>query len=58
MGRYRRELTHSDQELAKLADEARKLRQEIQSMVKYRRRSDVRRQSPGTSLLKSKKTRD
>lgn len=55
--RYRRELTHSDQQLAKLADEARKLRQEIQSMVKHRRRSDVRSQSPDLSLLKSKKPR-
>jgi hypothetical protein len=40
--RYQREPTQREQEFARLADDARKLRQEIQSMVRNRRRSDVR----------------
>jgi hypothetical protein len=42
MARYRREITHPEQSLAKLADDAKRLRIEIQAMVKQRRRSDFR----------------
>lgn len=42
MTRYRRELTHSERDFARLAEEARKLREEMQAMVKHRRRADLR----------------
>jgi hypothetical protein len=40
MSRYRRELTHPEQSVAAMVEQLRRLRQELQSMVSRRRRSD------------------
>ena len=57
MTRYRRELTHSEREFARLAEEAKKLRQEMQAMVKHRRRSDLRNLESEPFPTKTKKPR-
>lgn len=56
MARYRREFTHSEQGLARLAEDAKRLRLEIQAMVKHRRRSDFR--DVPVEPAKTKKGRD
>jgi hypothetical protein len=40
MGRYRKELTHPERDIARLAEETSQLRRELAEMIRHRRRTD------------------
>lgn len=57
MRRYRKELTHPERHIARLAEETSQLRRELEEMVRHRRRSDrfVPEQAAADDALRAKK---